>query len=244
MATLLSIFPKPEDLLAIAPEDLAGILFEVMPSLMQNQRVHFNAFRDQFYQVVGPSYPPGSHSQVELAIAEALSWLVTQGLIIADPSQPSHSWFVKTRRGQGLKTHADIEVYRKGRVLPVDLLSALFAEKVVPLFRRDDHDVAVFQAFKEVEVAVRKAANSKGAGYRDSEVGVTLMRKAFHPENGPLTNKGLEPAEREAEMHLFSGAIGHAKNPAGHRDFEISAAEAARLIVFASHLLNIVEQRR
>jgi hypothetical protein len=68
------------------------------------------------------------------------------------------------------------------------------------LFRRGDHDVAVFQAFKEVEVAVRHAANAKGAGYADSEVGTTLMRKAFHPETGPLADKTLVVAEREAEM--------------------------------------------
>jgi hypothetical protein len=101
----------------------------------------------------------------------------------------------------------------------------LFAQKVVPLFRRGDHDVAVFQAFKEVEVAVRKAANAKKAGYPDSDVGMAVVR-----------------AEREAAMHLFSGAIGHAKNPMSHRDVAITAQEAARLIIFASHLLDIVEQ--
>ena len=112
------------------------------------------------------------------------------------------------------------------------------------MFRRGDHDVAVFQAFKEVEVAVRKTANAKGARYPDSEVGISLMRKAFHPDTGPLTDTNLVPAEREAEMHLFSGAIGHAKNPASHRDVQIGAMEASRLIVFASQLFNIVERRR
>jgi hypothetical protein len=51
------------------------------------------------------------------------------------------------------------------------------------------------------------------------------------------------PAEREAEMQLFAGAIGHAKNPPSHRDVAFTAQEAARLIIFASHLLDIVEQR-
>jgi Protein of unknown function (Hypoth_ymh) len=83
------------------------------------------------------------------------------------------------------------------------LLPPLFAEKVVPLFRRGDYDVAVLQAFKEVEVAVRKAANVKGAGYADSEIGTTLMRKAFHPDTGPLTDSKKIPAEREADMHLL-----------------------------------------
>lgn len=149
-----------------------------------------------------------------------------------------------TRRAQTLKTRTDVEAFRKGRILPTDLLPTLFAERVVPLFRRGDHDVAVFQAFKEVEVAVRQTANAKGAGYADSEVGTTLMRKAFHPETGPLADKTLVVAEREAEMHLFAAAIGHAKNPTSHRDVAITALEAARLIVFASHLFDIVERRK
>jgi uncharacterized protein (TIGR02391 family) len=113
---------------------------------------------------------------------------------------------------------------------------------VWPLFLRGDHDVAVFQAFKEVEVSVRKAANAKGGGFPDDLVGVTLMRKAFHPDNGPLTDTSRVTAEREAEMALFAGAIGYAKNPAGHRDVDVSPQEAARLIVFAAHLLDMVDQ--
>jgi hypothetical protein len=42
---------------------------------------------------------------------------------------------------------------------------------------------------------------------------------------------------------LFSGAIGHAKNPTSHRHVSLSREEAARLIVFASHLLAVTEER-
>ena len=180
---------------------------------------------------------------VELAIAEAISWLVTQGLLVPDLGQPAPGFYVPTRRAQSLKTRTDVDAFRKGRILPSDLLPTLFAEKVVPLFRRGDHDIAVFQAFKEVEVAVRNTANAKGAGYSGSEVGTPLMRKAFHPDTGPLTDKALVAAEREAEMHLFAAAIGHAKNPTSHRTVPMTALEAARLIVFASHLIDIIERR-
>jgi hypothetical protein len=57
-------------------------------------------------------------------------------------------------------------------------------------------------------------------------------------DRGALAWRGLSC---EAVMHLFSGAIGHAKNPMSHRDVAITAQEA-RLIIFASHLLDIVEQ--
>jgi hypothetical protein len=241
--TLLTLFPKREDLLALAPEDLGGVIIELMPPLLQNGLFNPASLTAQVYRITGPSYPLGTQREVDLAIAEAISWLVTQGLLIHDPGQPSPGFYVLTRRARSLRTRVDVDVFRRGRILPDDLLPTPFAEKVVSLFRRGDPDVAVLQAFKEVEVAVRKAANGKGAGYADSEVGVSLMRKAFHPDNGPLRDPALIPAEREAEMHLFSSAIGHAKNPASHREVVISAPEAARLIVFASYLFGIVERR-
>src|SRR6202011_5804188 len=144
-----------------------------------------------------------------------------QGLIVIDPGQAT-LWYRLTRRAAGLCRRADVEAFRKGGILPDDLVPAVFAQKVVPLFRRGDYDVAVFQAFKEVEVFVRNAANAKGAGYLDAEIGVQLMRKAFHPETGPLADRSLVIAEREAEIALFAGAIGHAKNPASHRDYDVT----------------------
>ncbi len=47
------------------------------------------------------------------------------------------------------------------------------------------------------------------------------MRKAFNPDNGPLTRASDPVAEREALMHLFAGAIGSYKNPHSHRNVVI-----------------------
>jgi hypothetical protein len=60
---------------------------------------------------------------------------------------------------------------------------------------------------------VRKAVNAKGVECPNDLLGVSLMRAAFHPREGPLRDDNLVSGEREAEMHMFSGAIGHAKNP-------------------------------
>ena len=68
---------------------------------------------------------------------------------------------------------------------------------------------------------VRNASSAKGEKYPDDLLGIKLMRTAFHPDTGPLTNSAAVYAEREAEMHLFSGAIGHAKNPISHRDVNL-----------------------
>jgi hypothetical protein len=78
--TLISLFPKPDDVLALTPEDFGGVIIELMPSLLQNGMFNPAALLAQVYQLVGASYPPGSKRAVELAVAEAISWLVTEGL--------------------------------------------------------------------------------------------------------------------------------------------------------------------
>lgn len=182
-------------------------------------------------------WPRQQFAAVARAIAESLNWMRAQGFVIKDPEQTGE-WMRLTRRGQKLKTRAQFESYQNAGSLPVGLLQPYLTEKVFPLFARGDHDIAVFPAFKEVEVAVRSSA-----GYSDDIVGRALMQKAFAVDDGPLRNPNVGRAEREAEFYLFAGAIGHAKNPTSHRAVGLSREEAARLIVFASHLMDIVIKR-
>ena len=93
---------------------------------------------------------------------------------------------------------------------------------------------------KAVEVAVREAA-----GLLAKDIGAPLMRKAFDPSNGPLTDMNVEHAEREARAHLFAGTIGSYKNPRSHRNVTLDDPdEAAEIIMLANHLLRIVDCRR
>ena len=111
------------------------------------------------------------------------------------------------------------------------------ANKVYPLFIRGDYDTAVFQAFKEVEIRVRKAASLPQGLF-----GVDLVRNAFNPENGKLTDMASIKAEREAKSHLFAGALGLFKNPSSHRDVNWQdPGECAELIYLANHLLRLVK---
>ncbi len=76
------------------------------------------------------------------------------------------------------------------------------------------------------------------------------MRQAFRPANpdnssvkpGPLTDTSLPVAEQEGMMFLFTGAISLFKNPQSHRNVPTKAIDAAEIIVFASHLLRMVER--
>jgi uncharacterized protein (TIGR02391 family) len=200
--------------------------------------IEHQAFPPTLVQSGQPSYPRELRDRVMTAIVEALAWLESQVLIMQNWEQPS-SYYMLTRRGRSLVGKAKFEAYRSGRTLPLDLLPQKLGDKVYHLYLRGDYETAVFQAFKMVETAVREAGE-----YKDDLFGVALMREAFHPERGRLTDMMSIMPEREAMSALFSGAIGYAKNPPSHRDVAMERQDAARLIVFAAHLLGIVEIRQ
>jgi hypothetical protein len=57
-----------------------------------------------------------------------------------------------------------------------------------------------------------------------------------------LTDIDAEEGEKSARMELFSGAIGSYKNPASHRDLNLSdPKEVADIIHLANQLLRIVD---
>ncbi|WP_372783465.1 TIGR02391 family protein [Phenylobacterium sp.] len=239
MASLREILPDPKDLLALEPEELAGILLELLPGMDRNGSgttfidIEIRLFPQIFVAAPDQGYPNDARDDVGMALAEALSWLETQGLIVRNPGQAG-AHYVVTRRGAKAMGRSNFDAYRLGRTLPVELLQDDLAEKVHHLYLRGDYEVAVFQAFKMVEVAVRRAG-----GFAPDDVGMKLMRAAFRPEAGPLTDKSAPPGEQEALMELFAGAMGYAKNPPGHRDVAHNRQSAARLIIFASELLEI-----
>ncbi|WP_271609302.1 TIGR02391 family protein [Bradyrhizobium sp. CCBAU 21359] len=65
-------------------------------------------------------------------------------------------------------------------------------------FKHEDYGAAVFLAMKAVEVAVRDAA-----GMSPSDLGMSLMRKAFDVFGGPLSDYSAESAERQGPQRPF-----------------------------------------
>jgi uncharacterized protein (TIGR02391 family) len=168
------------------------------------------------------------------------AWTVLEREALVAPSPSNHNVYFVTRRGQQLRTAADYASFRHSTLFPRTSIHPAIEQNVYSLFLRGDYETAVFKAFREVEIAVKAAAPTLDAKL----LGVDLMRKAFHPDNGPLTDSTEPPAEREALMALFAGAIGRFKNPTSHRHVPLtSPQETAELLQFASHLLRVVDDR-
>jgi uncharacterized protein (TIGR02391 family) len=138
-----------------------------------------------------------------------------------------------------MKVPEDISHFARSRRIQKDALHPRIAQKVWSAFMRGEYDVAVFQAMKAVEVIVREAG-----GFTANDLGTDLMRKAFHEDSGPLTDKSVEKSERQARSALFAGAIGSYKNPHSHREVNLNEPdEALEIVLLANHLLRIVDGR-
>jgi uncharacterized protein (TIGR02391 family) len=227
-----SLYDKlpPEDiLLGLQPEELA---MNVLACLCSDGSPKFH--RLNFFNGLKNYKDPAVY-----AIAEAWSFLEQEGLIAEEPYDTNH-WMFVTRRGQKIFKSGNFKQYKALKALPKELLDAILASKVIPPLMRGDYDSAIFEAFKEVEIRVRPLSELS-----DSDLGVNLMRKAFHPENGPLTDSTQLQSEKQVISDLFAGAIGSFKNPSSHRDIDFDdIEEVIKLILLADHLIKISERRK
>jgi len=235
---ITDLIPDPDILLALSPEELAGYIMEYMNYGPQSDVASISRYNFSLNHTV-KAYPQNKWKSCQRALMEAWAVLEREGLVAHKPEDNS-GWFFVTRRGLTLKSRDVYEAFRHAAQFPKESVHSEILSRVYPLFIRGDYETAIFQAFKQVEVRVRSTC----PGLNEKLYGVDLMRKAFHAENGPLTDL-LEPvAEREALLALFAGAIGRFKNPASHKHVPITdAAETLEAIQFASHLLRIVDDR-
>jgi uncharacterized protein (TIGR02391 family) len=182
----------------------------------------------------------GEGGKIEMArhLAEAWAWLEVGGYLAPDPAR-DEGWFYVTDRGREMLHRApDLRTFEAERHLPPGTLSTRLEQEARPAFLRGAYDSAIFAAMRVVEIHVREAC-----GYGPEDIGVTLMRRAFHEENGPLSDEASPLSERQRIRDLFVGAIGAFKNPPSHREVNLAdPIEVANIIRFADVLLRIVDR--
>jgi uncharacterized protein (TIGR02391 family) len=245
MQEIAQAIPDVDVLLGLEPEELGAYL---LFALRQRQ---FSMGQFQISSLIGElwdsrsvlqlnyrlPYANNRQAEVKQALAEAFGWLEAHALIIPDPENGRYGWKILSRRAKRFENQTEFARYAVARMLPKEALHSRLANEVWMAFMRGQFDVAVFQAMKAVEVAVRNACGNDA-------IGVSLMRNAFNPKGGPLADPNADPGEQIARMELFAGAIGSYKNPQSHRDVDLQdPMEAIEIILLANHLLKIVDSR-
>ena len=173
--------PPIEEIMEMEPEILAPFILRYLQKQPQGtiNRYNFSLINDpRIYEKLGRKADDYGR-----CLMEAWMYLEREGFIAPNPGQQD-DWAFVTRRGQKVVEAQDFEAYRKSHLLPSEGLDPILVQKVKQSFISGDYDTAIFQAFKEIEIRVRKKA-----GLANTDIGVPLMRKAFNPKDGVLTDK-------------------------------------------------------
>ena len=145
--------------------------------------------------------------------------------------------FYPTKYGFRFPEREFVRVIKEYTLMPQTYVHPEIIRKSFKLLESEQYESAVLQAFKCIETKIRKLTNSD-----PEEVGIKLIRKAFHPHTGKLTDYVLPISEREAFSNYIAGAFGYYKNPCSHRDVELDYLQAFDRIVVASDLLKTIEK--
>ncbi len=158
-----TIFPPIDTALEMEPEELAPFVLQYLATQGSNiNRYNFTLGSTPEVR----DYAAGGHLPALChRLMEAWMWLEREGFVMPRPGD-QHDWATITRRGHQVLAAQDFTTYRRESVLRSNELDPILVRKVKPAYLRGDYDTAIFQAFKEVEVRVRK----KG-GFPDGMIG-------------------------------------------------------------------------
>ena len=130
---------------------------------------------------------------------------------------------------------------------PMVLYNSLITHKTIVeytggLFGDGYYDAAVYQAFKQIDLMVKKKTSAVLPG----ESGSSLMGKVFSVKNPILKINKLETDSEKNEQQgfcqIFLGSMIGIRNPVVHDNTEIGVKRALHLLSLANMLAEIVDQ--
>lgn len=169
------------------------------------------------------------------AVAEAMQWLLSHGMLATKPGDSNPLSIFVTRRGreaigQGIETIRAVNRLQEN-------LHPVIEAKARRQFLLGEYENAIFVSMKAVEVRVRQLA-----GFSDEVIGSDLMIKAFK-SGGPLADPTAPSGEVEGTMMLFRGAYAVLRNPSGHREVSFDdVTEASEAVMTASLLMRMLDK--
>lgn len=230
--TLVSMFPDAEQILQLEPQEIAWVILEIVQS-WEPAKIHQYLNHHNFEEMETRPYTKLKQEVMD-ALSEGWAWLKRECLFV--PRSGSYDNVILSRKAKQIIAKNQLEAYRRGNLL-AGMLHPSIEHESKAAFVRGDYGLAVFNAFKQVEVAVRQAG-----GFTLRDLGTDLMNEAFKANVGPLTDKTLPEQEQVGLRSLFFGAIAYYKNPGSHRNVPADPVEVAEILFFASLLLRIVDR--
>ncbi len=219
--SIITLFPTPEALLAAPEIEVERAVLRVYQERADDQlrrMVTAQTIAAELFATGGYAYDAAKRNDIDRLIGRASRRLEEAGLI-EEPDYMNGKNGYRRISDEGRKAISKVDfVAAKVRSqFSREMFHPSLPAAAWNAFRSGDYDTAVFEAFKAVESAIRK----KGIGINGitaSEYGVALMKNAFDPKSGPLTDKSAAPWRREWRCELFTGAFGELRNPKAHGD--------------------------
>lgn len=243
MRELFDNVSNADDLLALSPQDLAGKLILILRKLDEPinpvqviSKIPFSAPQ----LGINDGYPVKRQHEISEALKGAFKWLEENCLIERNEKYLKHKELrILSKEARKIRSEDGFKKLMLWRTVNETMLHPKIARKALDHLIRGEHADAIGFAMKKVEIAVREAG-----GFGTDKFGARLMHQAFG-EGGPLRDSNANRNEEDGLKSLFTGAFGVFRNPHAHRDVPVeNITEALTLVLFASHLLRIVDSRK
>ncbi len=240
---IVDLYPEVDRLLDASESDIGLVMLRYLRAISDDplrSMATSGGLVTELFSINGGYANDGKkYSAVEKLVNRAWKRLENADLIEEPDSYNGKNGFrVISSKGRAVNTEAKLAAAKGRSQFTRDLFHTLLPEASWNAFNAGDYDTAVFEAFKGVEIAVRKKGD-----FAETDYGSALMAKAFSQTTGTLTDKAALPGRQAARCDVFKGAFGEFRNAKAHSAPVISdALIAVEQMMVACALLRIVDR--